>query len=258
MLAATIDDVVDRLDDILRRACATGDRRGYFAALYNRVTLRVRDGIRRGEFEDNARMERLDVVFANRYLEAHDLYVRGERPTDPWLRAFDAAGKDGLFVIQHLLLGMTAHIVLDLGIAAATVAPGPAIEGLRGDFFRINDVLASLVGTVEGELVEIAGDWRPDLGHVLGFMERAAHGAERSAASLMMDGARSLAWSFADRLARASTDARDAQIALQAAQATLMQDTILVEAPLIQLLAHGGERDIAGNIRVLARGELPL
>ena len=45
MLAATIDDVVARLDDILRRTSAAGDRRGYFAALYNRVTLRVRDGV---------------------------------------------------------------------------------------------------------------------------------------------------------------------------------------------------------------------
>jgi hypothetical protein len=39
-------------------------------------------------------------------------------------------------VVQHVLLGMNAHINLDLGVAAAEVAPGPAIAGLRGDFDR--------------------------------------------------------------------------------------------------------------------------
>ena len=48
------------------------------------------------------------------------------------------------------MIGMNAHINLDLGIAAATVAPTPAeLEALHADFNRINDVLARLVRIVE-------------------------------------------------------------------------------------------------------------
>jgi hypothetical protein len=258
MPITTTDDVVAALEDIVRRAIADGDRRGYFPALYNRVTQRVRDGIQRGAFDDSARMERFDVIFARRYLDAYDGYARGDRPSRSWLRAFEAAGGDGLLVVQHLLLGMNAHITLDLGIAAAETAPGPEIEGLHDDFFRINDILASLIGTVEDELVEVARAWRPGVGEVLGRAEQAARGADRRAGSLLMDGARDLAWAFARRLAGADRDAWQAEIELQDAQATLLADGILLQGPVVELLAAERGVDVRENIRILARGESGL
>jgi hypothetical protein len=38
-----------------------------------------------------ARSERLDVIFANRYLAALEAYQGGGRPTRSWLAAFEAA-----------------------------------------------------------------------------------------------------------------------------------------------------------------------
>ena len=80
-LPQSIDEVIDRLDGIVRESARIGSRSGYFAALYNRVTMAVRDGVRAGAFDDNARMERLDVIFANRYLEAWDAWQAGEAAT---------------------------------------------------------------------------------------------------------------------------------------------------------------------------------
>ena len=70
MLPTTIDEVITALEQIMDTCTRTGNRLGYFAALYYKVTCRVREGIRNQEFEDGARMERLDVTFANRYLQA--------------------------------------------------------------------------------------------------------------------------------------------------------------------------------------------
>ena len=81
MSATTIDEVIERLGAIIEESVRTESRLGYFASLYNRVTITVRDGVKTGRFEDNARMERLDVLFANRYLDAYDAYRRGEPPT---------------------------------------------------------------------------------------------------------------------------------------------------------------------------------
>ena len=51
----TIDDVVDQLTQVVTRAKHERSRLGYFAALYRNVTVRVRDGIAAGRFEDGAR-----------------------------------------------------------------------------------------------------------------------------------------------------------------------------------------------------------
>ena len=81
----TIADVLVALDSIVDRSLAEASRFGYFAALYRGVTRRVKDGIAAGRFENGPRMERLDVVFALRYLDAYDGFRAGKavRPAGP-------------------------------------------------------------------------------------------------------------------------------------------------------------------------------
>ena len=114
MSARTIDEVIEQLDHIIQRSRHNSSRIGFFAILYRQVTARVREGILSGRFQDGARMERLDVAFANRYLEALEQYRLGEQPSRCWLAAFQGASSWRLLVLQHLLLGMNAHINLDL------------------------------------------------------------------------------------------------------------------------------------------------
>jgi hypothetical protein len=146
MQAATIDEVITLLDTIIADSKRAQDRIGFFAALYRRVSVAVRDGIVQGKFDDGPRMEKLDVTFANRYFAALTAYQSGQPLTTAWKVAFDAARQPSVSLLQHLLLGMNAHINLDLGLAAAEVAPGAGLDSIQRDFFKINMVLASLVG----------------------------------------------------------------------------------------------------------------
>ncbi len=155
MPSESIDDVIDELARVLKTARAEKSRLGYFPALYRKITIAVKEGIRNGIFEDADRLERLDVVFANRYLEALSQHRGGELPTASWLVAFDTARKRMPIVLQHLLLGMNAHINLDLGIASAEVAPGQELPGLRNDFEKINEVLAAQVEGVKEDLATV-------------------------------------------------------------------------------------------------------
>lgn len=103
---------------------STGESRlGYFAALYRRVTMAVKQGVADNIFQDGARMERLDVIFANRYLDALQEFRNGQPTTMSWRAAFQAAAHWYPLVLQQLLVGMNAHINLDLGVAAACCAP---------------------------------------------------------------------------------------------------------------------------------------
>ncbi len=156
MQAYTIEEVITILDKIIADCKAGSSRLGYFASLYRKMTLGVKEGIDKGLFEDGPRMEKLDVVFANRYLKAYDQYSKGQQPTASWKTAFDAVQKDELTVMQHLLLGMNAHINLDLGIAAAEVSTPDTIAALQADYNKINTIIAGFFGAVQDCLSKIA------------------------------------------------------------------------------------------------------
>ena len=204
MPATTIDEVLDALDTIIDRARRDESRLGYFPALYRKVTAEVKRGIAEGVFEDGPRMERLDVVFANRYLEAYEQYHNGTRPTRCWEIAFECGRRWRPIVLQHLLLGMNAHINLDLGIAAAQVAPGPEIESLRNDFFKINEILASLVEDVKWSLAEV---WP-----ALTLVNLVTDQTKDVLVNFRMGTARNGAWKTAQRLAALPEAEREAHI----------------------------------------------
>lgn len=134
----TIQEVIDQLDLIIDWAEDKASPMAYFPCLYRRVTIAVANGIKQGFFDDGPRMEKLDVIFANRYFEAFDQYLQGEVTTESWKFTFRAAEEYSPLVIQHLLLGINAHINLDLGIAAGQTLEGDAIMDLVEDFNRIN------------------------------------------------------------------------------------------------------------------------
>jgi hypothetical protein len=205
MQAKTIDDVIKRLDVIIEEAKKNNSRIGYFPALYRKVTKSVQKGIADGMFAKAKRMEDLDVLFANRYLTAYDQFVKNGKTTESWNIAFEKTKHYWPIVLQHLLWGMNAHINLDLGIAAARVAPGEAIHDLKHDFDKINGLLASLVGEVEEELSKV---W-PTLKVIL----RLTGKIDDFLVNFSMEAARDEAWKFAIELAFASPEEQARMIA---------------------------------------------
>ncbi len=150
-----IDDVIEILDAIIEESKVTSSPLGYFAALYKKVTVKVKEGIATNFFDDGPRMERLDVIFASRYIDAYVAYQKSQPVTKSWEIAFNLSKMYWPIVLQHLLIGMNAHINLDLGIAAAEVMKGKDIHDLKDDFDKINEVLSSLVHEVQDDLAAI-------------------------------------------------------------------------------------------------------
>ena len=179
------------MEEIIQDSIQEGNRLGYFAALYKRVTVRVEEGIENKEFNDNQAMERLDVVFANRYLEAYDLYKADKPVTESWKVAFDAANEWHILVLQQLFVGMNAHISLDLGIAAYEVY-GENLPNNEDDFNKINEILGSLVDTVQDEL---ASFW-----WIMKVLDKVARQLDEKLADFAMKIARDAAWKFAMEL----------------------------------------------------------
>lgn len=189
----SIDEVISKLEDIINESQRNNDSLGYFAVLYQKVTMKVKKEIANGFFDDNERMEQLDIVFADRYLEAVNAYMENKPITSSWQRAFDIRSNYWPIVLQHLLVGMNAHISLDLGIAAAEISRGHNIHDLQNDFNKINDILSSLVNEVQNNLSKI---W-PTLKKILIKTRK----VDDFLVDFSMEIARDGAWNFAKSIA---------------------------------------------------------
>ena len=228
MSSVNIAEIVERLTGITTWARQTNNRLGFFAALYRTVTIEVQRGIAEGRFEDPGRMERLDVIFARRYLDAFDSYREGRPVPRSWRLAFDASTRWRPVILQHLLLGMNAHINFDLGIAAATVAPGASLPALQRDFNEINVILAGLMAGVESEISAVS-PW-------IDLVATAAGNVDGVLAGFNLDLARNVAWRVAEKLA--PLDAADQQREIGAVDlAAALFGRALLSPPLLTTAA---------------------
>jgi len=192
-LPQTIAQVIEQLDQVIERCARERNRLGYFAMLYRDVTARVRDGIAAGRFEDGARMERLDVIFANRYLQALYEFWGGATPTQSWAVAFNAAHEWHPIVMQHLMLGMNAHINLDLALAAIQVAPGNQLPALQKDFKEITVLLGEMIQGMEQRIERVSPWFR--------LIDRVGGRTNEQLCGFAMQQARDLAWHTTEEMA---------------------------------------------------------
>lgn len=147
----TIDEVITELENIKAECRYENSTLGFFALLYCEVTKNVKQGIADKIFEDNSRMEILDILFANRYIDAYRSYQKNEIVTTSWEVAFQSS-KEPLLILQQIFLGINAHINLDLGIAAAETMDGKNVQDIENDFNSINSLLGEMIDSFQERL----------------------------------------------------------------------------------------------------------
>lgn len=194
MSCKTINEVILQLEQIIKECIDSNDAKGFFAVLYYKVTVRVRDGILKNEFDQNDSMELLDVLFANRYLEAYDSYTKTGTCTASWKVTFEAAQQHRAIVLQHIVAGMNAHINLDLGIAVEQAAGQHPVEQMQRNFFQINEVLATMMEGVKNDLGRMAPAFK--------WLMPLAKKWDEKLMQFSIETAREGAWQFANQLRR--------------------------------------------------------
>ena len=133
------------LEGIIERlrvdALASDDGSGHFPAMYARVTRNVARAAEGGHFVDGPGLVAFAEAFAGRYLRARA--GEGSVPGS-WQAAWAVAGDRGLLIVQHLLLGINAHVNYDLPQVVVALADERGdLAGMRRDFDTMNDVLAA-------------------------------------------------------------------------------------------------------------------
>ncbi|MGH9022026.1 MAG: DUF5995 family protein [Acidimicrobiia bacterium] len=183
------------------------------------------------------------------YLSALRELQQGDRTTRCWEICFAAGAERRPIILQHLILGINAHINLDLGVAAAEVAPAGALPGLRRDFDRINEILALLVGQVQRDIGALS-PW-------IALLDRVSGHHDERMIKFSMEVARTDAWRFGVELAPLDRrdwggpiGARDASIARLGR--VLLNPGFPLSAKL-RLIGARESGDVRRNIEVLNR-----
>jgi Family of unknown function (DUF5995) len=207
---ASISEVLvlmQRIDNLL----PSSDGLKWFNLLYMMVTQEVDSHPPPGGWEDAAWLTRLDVVFAQFYLQAISNWPSSSATVpSSWKALFEARSSPGIERIQFALAGMNAHINHDLAPALLqTDAELNLIPDKTSpqheDFERVNGLLATvlpqalqfLATGILGELAQDTGK----IGRLLAIWDVGA--------------ARDLAWDLADHLRSLTGSARMTALSVQ-------------------------------------------
>jgi hypothetical protein len=201
--ARTIDEVLEQLDAIIADSVKNNDPFGFFAYIYRRTTAQIKLAIIDKKFEDNTRMEKFDVLFANKYLGAYRDFQNGRAVCGPWAAAFDVK-KDKLTILQHIILGMNAHINYDLGMTAAEFAEGGEIDSMKYDFMKVNEVLSSLVDELQVKVGRVS--------RLMFLLDWIGKRNDEVVMDFSMEKARKQAWNFAMALSALEGPAKQVMI----------------------------------------------
>lgn len=244
MTAQNIDQVVDGLAGIVREATGAGDRVGYFASLYRQVTVEIRKAIHAGQFEDGPRMDRFDTLFGNRYFDAYDAWRRDRSGPRCWRETFGLLDDADTVIVQHLILGVNAHINLDLAVAAAQTSPGEDIHTLRHDFLLVNDILAGVVLVLEDSVGAVSP--------LLSLLDRVGGRTDEQILDFSIVQSRAEAWHNAVLIAGQNEEDRESTIERldirSAVLARLIARPGALVRPALELIRHTESDDVSAVI----------
>ena len=155
------------------------DRRAFFLTCYAMMTRNVLSAVDAGDFRDPPWVSGLLDRFADYYfaaLESDEDQVASA--PEAWRLAFDAARDPDLEVMQHLLLGINAHINYDLVLCLGDVLT-PEWHALSDDerharyldHCHINDIIGRTIDTVQDQIVERYSPWMETVDAALGRLD---------------------------------------------------------------------------------------
>jgi hypothetical protein len=245
-----MDDVLGNIDQIVNWAMKAQSHIGYFAVLYRRTTLAIRDAINDDVFDNGPRMAELDVAFARRYFSALNAYfyrddVHG--PTLPWEVAFVGDNDGQVTILQHMMAGLNAHITFDLGLAVFAVA-AHSMDSLADDYNRVNTILCKQLPDV----LKVIDKLSPEIRWTRWLIPGEIGVLDRTLTKL-----RSGAWHFAYYLATHPPSVTEKTVHQQAWTAALgswylQPPTRWSPVPaLVRTIAKHESHDVASNLRAL-------
>ncbi len=169
-------DIISKMEILADEWEKKNDNRAIFLRCYSMMTDGMMKAIADKRFQDNPWVEQLLHRFADYYFDALACFDCGEEVPLVWLEVHDAATHKKLHVLQHLILGINAHINYDLVLTLFDLLqhewrhlPQDIRRMRYEDHCMVNQIISETIDRVQDEVVE---DYAPSMDLVDRLMGR--------------------------------------------------------------------------------------
>lgn len=152
--------LTERMQTLVDQWNTAGDRRAIFLACYQRMTEHMLMAIARHAFHDTTWVYRLIGDFADYYFVALTAWEQGTGGPQVWQHTFACAARNDATIVQHLLLGVNAHINYDLVLVLDDLLhpEWPQLaererQQRHADYDAVNRVIALTIDRVQDEVI---------------------------------------------------------------------------------------------------------
>lgn len=159
---ASYATITEQMEALIGHWEEADDRRCIFLDCYCTMTGNMLKDLEESRFHDREWVRELLHRFADYYFEALVAYEQSTAPTPAvWQLTHDVARQEEISVLQHLLLGVNAHINYDLALALRDLLSAEweqlspeATQRRYEDHLLVNQIIAETIDTVQDEVVE--------------------------------------------------------------------------------------------------------
>lgn len=221
---ASVDDpTLARMLALVQGWQQTGDHRAIFLECYAQMTDNMLRAVQAGRFHDADWVTVLLRHFADYYFDALAAYEQDSSAPAVWQVAFDTARQGKAMAVQHLLLGVNAHINYDLVFAVADLLapdwdtlPDERRQQRHADFCLVNQIIAETIDAVQDSVLE---RYAP----AMDLIDRLFGRADEWLIAKLITTWRNRVWDYAVQWTEAIEDAERAVLRRQVEAASLRQ-----------------------------------
>ena len=171
--------IVARMTALVNQWEAAHDRRAIFLGCYRLMTSNMLDAIDAGRFQDDVWVSNLLHRFADYYFAALDQFDQHSPDTSAvWQLAFDATRDEDVTTLQHLLLGVNAHINFDLVFTLVDLLAPEWTEltaerraQRHADHMLVNRIIGETIDAVQDQVIDRHSPWYNFVDKLLGPMD---------------------------------------------------------------------------------------
>lgn len=174
----TKQSLVKKMEEVASRWENQQDPRAIFLRCYSMMSANMLQALAHNRFQNKEWVTQLLQRFADYYFDALACFDCGEAVPAVWQHVHQLSTRKKLHVLQHLLLGVNAHINYDLVLTLHDMLENEwddlspkERESRYMDHLMVNTIIAETIDAVQDEVVEQYSPYMDFIDRIMGRLD---------------------------------------------------------------------------------------